>query len=146
MHILGVDPGETTGWSLVRAEGGRLELVRCGQQDWMSAAHTIMRAARHGRLSAVAAERFLVSAKTAQRGQAYTEAAIGMVGVCRFACSLNEVPLVLESASAAKKTITDGALRALGLWTPGKRHANDAARQAALLCVKRRLVRPEALL
>lgn len=143
--VLGVDPGATTGLCLVRLEGGSPPAaVWRDQAPWHDAAERVRRflttAEPHPCDKVVAVERFMVNAKTAQRGQQYIEDAIGMIGVCRLYAHGYAAPLVMESSSAAKKVVDDDALRALDLYASGRKHANDAARQAALYGVKRGLV------
>lgn len=146
-HVLGVDPGETTGLAAVRFDtvGVGAALVWADQLPWRAAADEIGRRSQRW-ADRLAVERYVVNAKTSTKGQAPVESAIGMVGVCRLAGGLHGVEVVLETASSAKKLVTDQVLKNLRLWSPGLGHANDAARQAVLMAVKRGWLTGRALL
>jgi hypothetical protein len=88
-----------------------------------------------------ACEKFTISSKTAQRGQSEAEDAIGMVGVVRRAAFVNEATMAnLETPSASKAVASDKLLKALDLWIPGRKHVNDATRQAVLYALKNHLI------
>src|SRR4051812_42668797 len=100
-YILGVDPGATTGLALLRVntplEPLDLELfverpdaVWSDELPWDAASDEIARRVKHlahlkaaGHRAVAVGERFMVNAKTAQRGQEYVEAAMFMLGVLK---------------------------------------------------------------
>ncbi len=145
-RVLGIDPGQTTGLAVVEFSQARQSAtaVWSEQMDWDNAADEIER--RVGSVQVIAGERFMVNVQTARRGQEYVEAAMFMLGVCRREARRADIELVLEASSAAKKLVTDDVLKHLRLFPPGLTHAQDAARQAVLYAVKRRLVDPRSLL
>lgn len=144
--VLGVDPGTTTGLALLHLNDKAPALQLGRQYGWKDGADTVFRLSKVMAIRrtagataecAVAAERFMVSAATARRGQAYVEDAMFMLGVVRAAGMFNDVEVVLGQVSAAKKLISDDVLKQLDLYQRGLRHANDAARHAAMLALKK---------
>jgi hypothetical protein len=141
--VLGCDPGTTTGLAVVKVGLGRQpKIMDSAQLEWDAAAWAVrnwlkmMAQSPHETLAAC--EKFMISAKTAQRGQGYVEDALGMVGVVRHYCTAHGVEMApTESASAAERLVGDEAMRRLDVWQPGKKHANDAVRHAVLASVKR---------
>jgi Holliday junction resolvasome RuvABC endonuclease subunit len=152
--VLAIDPGTTTGLAVVRFDGGNLgapSAIWSDQLDWDAACERIsywlerLREMRDHQDVTVAAvgEMFQINANTARRGQQGCDDALGMLGVAQYICRLTGVEFApRQHASAAKKLVTDDALRAMRLYGPGLVHANDASRHAALLAVKRHWMEP----
>lgn len=129
--ILGIDPGKTTGWSLIRVgsdasfallESGQVGSGYEGVIAWLSDTPFALYTDR------IVCEDFIL-----RRGSAMTSDQIaperGIGVVAAFAHSFN-IPLTLIPPSR-NKTITNDDLKQLGLWgQPGheNRHQRDASR------------------
>lgn len=153
-YVLAVDPGTTTGLALVYIdEYHEPTVVWSAQLSWNEASDALafrlrqtqaICAGQEKRVIAVG-EKFVVNAKTAQRGGA--EDAIGMLGVLRRECRLAGVELApLQTAQSAKNLVSDEALKAMSLYHKGEKHVNDALRHAVFLAVKRKLMDPRWLI
>jgi hypothetical protein len=154
-YVLGVDPGTTTGLALDLFMGGVPTPFWSDELAWHQAAAEVRRWLKELRAlrgqdgcDAVAVgEKFVINAKTHQRGQEYVADATGMLGVLRDAAFLEMVPLERgQQASDVMRLVNDAALRSFGLYAPGRVHVNDAHRHAVALAVKRGLVDSKALL
>jgi hypothetical protein len=157
VYVLGVDPGTTTGLAVVLFEMGRSAPHKFWQHElpWYEAAFEVRKWTRElGQLrkrpgcdALAVGEKFVINARTYQRGQDYVRDATGMLGVLRDAACMAKVPLEQgQQASDVKKLANDDLLRSLGLYTPGSKHANDAHRHVVALAVKRNLIDRRTLL
>lgn len=143
VYVLGVDPGTTTGLALdvVQLADDRRSIGKfwSDQLGWHEAAAevrrwllemSILRGQPGCRVLAVG-EKFVINAKTHQRGQEYIRDATGMLGVLREHCGIHRVRLEQgQQASDVKSLVTDTVLRGLGLYERGSKHVNDAHRHA----------------
>jgi hypothetical protein len=123
-------------------DGGKPYLDSSTQEPWDAAAFAVEQMvlwlAAEAKQSAVACEKYQINAKTAQRGQAGAEHALGMNGVVRYHCLWRDVVYADEQqASAAKSSVSDPILRQLGLYERGYKHVNDATRHAVLYALKK---------
>lgn len=149
-YILGVDPGTTTGLSIVAFDleaRGRPSLAWHVQLPWTNACDAAaQKIAVLVKLSevdraGVVCEQFTITAKTAQRGQQEAEDALGMNGVIRRICEVTKVrQYQKQQASAAKTPMSDKLLRSLDIYAVGMKHANDATRHALLCGSKQGLI------
>lgn len=154
-YVLGVDPGTTTGLALAAFGVDAPAAVWSDQLPWDEASDELarrleelryIRDSEQGDAIAVG-ERFIINAKTAQKGQQGAEDAMGMLGVLRRECRLTGVELApLQQASAAKNMVRDDALRSMHFYAPGVPHANDAYRHVVFLAVRMKLMNPARLL
>jgi hypothetical protein len=83
-------------------------------------------------------EKFTITNETAKKSRQYD--ALNIIGVFRHYSYMSDWPLTLQSPGSAKKLGTDDRLKDLGWYTPGKGHANDAARHLLLYCVNNEII------
>lgn len=154
--VVGVDPGETTGLFAIRlGEGARL-IDRLKSGAWFPGQIERHRVSVHlplneaatqksiaGRLIAlasawqlsvlhVAVEDFTLRERTQERSLL---APVRMTsGILAYLHETSDANFVIHfnSASDGKSIVTDQMLQKAGVYSPGKPHANDAARQAIL--------------
>lgn len=157
-YVLGVDPGTTTGLSVVRfdvEDQGKPSLAWFGQFPWDMACDRLADRLRlmnvlKGREPAssftAVGEKFTINSKSAQRGQMYIEDSMGMLGVLRREARLAGVPTApLQQASAVKRLVSDLVLKMMHLHRPGLKHANDATRHAVACAHSLGLMHPVLL-
>ena len=108
VHIktLGVDPGDTCGWS-----DGMLH----GQMDSVHFLEWLVVALGYQRYGRVAIERFSTRKLTPD-----SERTLEVVGAIKTVCDMSQVPYGLVNASAREKTMSQVPERVVG------RHARDA--------------------
>jgi serine/threonine protein kinase HipA of HipAB toxin-antitoxin module len=142
IKVLGVDPGTTTGMSIVEFGAGAPFHLWHTELPWPEAAAEAMRQIEHLERfpgSVAVCEEYTLTARSAQRGQKGADDAMGMNGWIRGLCLFRDVDLAPSQKPAGKRSVTDDALKASGLWLRGRRHANDATRHALLYGMKKRL-------
>lgn len=122
MVILGIDPGGTTGWALVR---DLLEVVDGGEtRDRDEVLLQIPRA------DEIVVESFRLRPSKGRALGGERLVASEIIGAVEEALEREgRKPPVLQDPSV-KRLLPDPALRALGLWLPGRGHARDAIRHA----------------
>lgn len=128
--VLGVDPGGTTGLCLLRVDP--LEIINYDQVPWPE----VLDVAEEwwvGRCAAVACERYVITARTAQLTQ--QPEALMVIGAFFLLARKVDLPMTLQSVGDAKAAFSNEYLNELGLRVKGK-HARDALRHACL-CVRR---------
>ena len=117
MGIIALDPGVTTGWSFYNNtrvlqsgefKGTHMEFFQLLEQ-WDP--HTIVY------------ERFLY-----QRRDKVVLYPVEVIGVVKLYTEVHDLLLFEQTPSQAKNLWTDGKLKKLGLWIPGRGHAMDATR------------------
>lgn len=158
-YVLGVDPGTVTGMALAMFYNDTLArpaAVWSDQLQWDEASDALalrlrelaaLTANQDGSAALAVGERFVVNAKTAQRGQGPAEDAMGMLGVLRREARLAGVQVApLQKASDVMTLVQDQALKNLGLHSPSLVHCNDAYRHVVGCALKRRLLLPTYLL
>lgn len=125
MRILSLDPGKTTGVASVHDDA-----IVTGEFDWRQLCVQLQRLVQV--VDLVVAERFTINQRTVRNTQAPWS--LEVIGAVRYVTGLQPfpVPFELQSPADAKTFATDAKLRERGWWTPGKPHANDAARHALL--------------
>lgn len=135
LTVIALDPGGTTGWSMFRAEvmptpdGEELFNARWSQGQLGPHEH-------HDQLYG-----FLELQQTMQtyvicEGFEYrNRARAGLVlvskeyiGVAKLFCIRNKVSYGEQTAAQGKGFVKDANIKKLGMWMPGKPHANDATR------------------
>lgn len=134
-HILAIDPGKTTGLVLYDRDSQRV--VWASELGFYDAASTIVRScADNGSALTVVCESFLITAQTPKNTQAPWS--LELIGVARYAShAYCKREIALQAPASAKRFSSDERLRQMGFWTPGKGHANDAARHLLLLLATR---------
>ena len=132
MIIIGIDPGRTFGLAIYDIPKKTMTGSEVGFDDfgnWLNSSLNNLKAADIAVL--VACERFTIGAGTIKRS---TDAhwALEGIGVARYVTSCYGYQFKLQMAPDAKKFATDAHLRKADWFIPGKGHANDAIRHAAL--------------
>jgi hypothetical protein len=127
--VLAVDPGKKTGLSLY-AQGS--ESLLTNELSFPETDEFVESVCQmHGEQLAVVCEKFTITAQTAKNTQAPWS--LEEIGVCRYLAHKYGCEFAsLQAPSSAKTFSTDARLKALGWWTPGKGHANDATRHLLL--------------
>lgn len=132
MHVLGIDPGGTTGVAVLSVHEGRLveqaHLRRAGVYENLERLV--------GMADVVAIERFVISQRTLTKSRQMD--AMYVVGAVEYVCSQRGVGFYLQLVSDAKAAFSDQMLRSLGLYSTN-RHERDAIRHALLLARRLRL-------
>lgn len=130
VRILGVDPGGTTGWVYYDTDTEEFQsgqeadrLAFCGSvKDWVDRG-----------VELVVVEDFRITIQTAKKSQ--QPDALKIIGAIDYIAAGGSAKVVLQTPGDAKRFATDDRLKKAGMWTPGRRHANDAARHLFLrLC------------
>lgn len=126
--ILGLDPGNTTGWALF--EGA--ELVECGQLHLPKTASIVDLLYSFSETpKQFVVEEYRIYPNRAKQhigNDLFTPRIIGAVEAFAY---MNNIPVDFQPASLGKSHFTDSRLKALGLYQKGQRHANDAIRHVA---------------
>ena len=134
-NILALDPGKKTGWAAYDFTTKRFV---SGEGDFITSArraHAI--AAEHNDELSIVSESFTITVNTAKNTQATWS--LELIGVYRYlSLAYCREDLTLQAPAAAKRFSSDDRLRAMGWYTPGKGHANDAARHLMLYLVTRK--------
>lgn len=130
--ILAVDPGKMTGWALMQPDG----TVTFGQDPFGDFLVRMDRwgekLARAGILGEFVVERFTIMKSTAEKSRTDVNWSIETIGVARLHYFKNRHRLTLQGASDGKRFGTDTKLKAMGWWTAGADHAQDAGRHLCL--------------
>lgn len=136
--IIGVDPGGTTGLAWWNEKDGQLTTA---EQPATSAVMTVWTWLEDHRDEPVevAVERYQIGPRTLQASRQYD--ALHVAGAVRFKCAQFGVPHREYPPATSKRLATDERLQLLGLYRPGRGHANDATRQvvAHLATTRQRL-------
>lgn len=131
MRILAVDPGGTTGWVYYDTYTEEFQsgqeadrLVFCFMvKEWVDRDVVL-----------IVVEDFRITIQTAKKSQ--QPDALKIIGAIDYIAA-GSAQVVLQTPGDAKRFATDDRLKKAGMWTPGRRHANDAARHLFLrLCKK----------
>lgn len=130
-RIVVLDPGKTTGvvdWKTTE-DGSVVTGVEMQFQPLCRYLLTDVATSRPG--TVIVAESFIITSATAKNTQAPWS--LEVIGVARMVSELYcGRDLRLQQAASAKRFSSDARLKRLGWWTPGKGHANDAARHLLL--------------
>jgi hypothetical protein len=141
VHVIGVDPGRTTGIAALSFADGRLVdhgLLQCtpdlvqGIVDYL-----LDRVVLDGR-RILAVERFVVRARAGRSADAAAgEITRDLIGALGMFQEIYSVEVFLRTAAEVKPWATDKRLAAAGVTgLTGMRHAADAARHALFAAVK----------
>ena len=139
VHIYSFDPGQTTGWAHLSIKDDEVSLFRVGEADHfeigdMLRTSPIFSAATSTDIDAV----FVAEAYRPNPRKSFAPWSLETIGLIRYYANLYSIPLNMYQPSEAKSLIKDDTLRRANLWTPGKRHANDAVICAVYYLVKER--------
>lgn len=129
-HIIGLDPGETTGVSIwSRAESQFLvtpHQINTSTMEWGVDRFSELIQPSPGSL--IIMEGYRVYAWKLKEHSFSSLFVPRLIGCVETLCRLRRVPLVIQSAQKGKSFVTDDRLKEWGLYIPGSPHANDATR------------------
>ena len=149
-HILGIDPGERTGWAWMHD----YQLIDCGEiptgnvpiaynnlyqlfTSIVNRAHIVQPIKQqpfHKQLH-IAIEDYRVYSWKAQDHSWSNIHTIKVVGFAELNALAIGAPYILRLAQHAKISVTDERLIKWGMWARGQRHARDAIRHAGLYAI-----------
>jgi hypothetical protein len=137
-----LDPGFSTGFATLT--GGEFSSFQTeGLEDFGDMLHTMLDAsgfgAAFGLSTAVGWESYLV---TGARSREST-VALRVIGVAQWLAHRYAAEMLPEVPSSARTAVSDAVLRALGWYTPGLPHANQAARHLAAWLAREHLLTPD---
>ena len=120
--LVWLDPGKLTGWAMLDNQDG----FHSGQEDFAGIDDLVN---AWGRMFGVTLwlgwEMYIVTQGGGRSGDpAYS---LEVIGAVKSACRRHLVHTLSPMPSAARKLGGDDKLKRVGWYTPGKRHANDAA-------------------
>lgn len=127
MRILGVDPGGTTGLTLVNTSNEPWR-VSPSQVDFRGGVAALYLLFKDTEIDGVAVEKYTIAPRTLSRTR-QTDA-LEMIGFVRGLCILHGVEFKLQTPADAKLVWSDVRLKENGLWVPKQEHARDALRHA----------------
>lgn len=132
--IIAIDPGKMTGWARLNPAGSFIS----GQQPLYDVLYFIHEMMKQGVKPEVVCEDFIFTKETLKKSrQLYSTEGLGAL---RFLCEEYECNFYIQTPAAAKRFSTDEKLKRIEWFTPGKVHANDAARHLLLHGVENGLV------
>jgi hypothetical protein len=133
-RLLAVDPGETTGISVVDCTPGYVELVH---QDQLPCWPLESAVGRFDRIFREHLPKFMVHEayhvyKWRLQEHSFSEVpTIQIIGALRTIAILHGVPYAEQTAQTGKAFFTDHRLKSLDMHFPGQQHARDSLRHAA---------------
>lgn len=132
--IIAVDPGKTTGWARLNAR----HHFESGEQPLYSTIYFIHETLKHGFKPIIICEDFIFTSETLKKSR-QTWSTEG-IGALRYLTQVFGAEFVLQTPAAAKSFSSNDKLKKIDWYTPGKGHANDAARHLLLYGVENGLV------
>lgn len=129
-----MDPGGTTGWVTYDTETREFT---AGQEADRLKFCSVADAYLHEGVetTALVVEDFRITVQTAKKSQ--QPDALKIIGALEYLAHLGGCDVYLQTPGDAKRFATDSRLKKAGMWTPGRKHANDAARHLFMwLCRK----------
>ena len=138
LHVIGIDPGVTTGLAHVFFhEFGDAILVDSAEKDFGDSIAWLRAALRrtNGVERAIVVEKFIITARTASINAPGDS--LEMIGAARLLARDVDLPLHRQAPSEAKSLVSNEMLRQIGLWERGTGgHSIDAMRHATLYAVR----------
>lgn len=125
--VLGLDPGNTTGWSLWH--GGNL--VEWGEIKLRRTSNIVDLLYSFDELGQIVVEEYRIYPNRAKQHIGHDLFTPRVIGAVEAYAYMKNVPVHFQPASLGKSHFTDARLKALGLYKKGHRHANDAIRHVA---------------
>ena len=125
--VLGLDPGNTTGWALFKGS----ELVDCGQLPLPKTASIIDLLYSFDTLNQLVVEEYRIYPNRAKQHIGQDLFTPRIIGAIEAFSHISNIPMHTQPASLGKSHFTDQRLKALHLYRKGMRHANDAIRHVA---------------
>ena len=127
LSVVGLDPGNTTGWSFW--QNG--ELVEWGEVKLHHTASIVDLLYSFGRIDQLVVEEYRIYPNRAKQHIGHDLFTPRIIGATEAYAYINGIPLQFQPASLGKSHFTDQRLKALKLYRKGQRHANDAIRHVA---------------
>lgn len=90
-------------------------------------------------------ETFVISMATAKKSRAGSES-IEMIGLTRYLCRINGIPLIESRPADVMRFATDDKLRRIGWYLAGPDHARDALRHLLTYAAETSIIDPVQLL
>lgn len=131
-YLLWLDPGETTGYALMRRNTEGVYLVECGQiQTWPLefAVHNIS-GLLTTKVNKVGFESYHIYGWKLQEHKFQEVPPIQVIGCLKTLCIQKSIPTIVQNAQTGKAFCTDENLKKWNLYIPGQVHARDAIRHA----------------
>jgi hypothetical protein len=128
--LLAIDPGKATGYAFVDLAHNMV--FESGECTFDETCKLLTSMASHYKSTMhIVSESFIINANTVKNTQAPWS--LELIGVARWVSRVyTGRDLVLQAPAAAKRFSSDDKLKQLGWHSPGKGHANDAARHLLL--------------
>lgn len=138
LHIWGFDPGKVTGWSHLSVRDGEVSLFRTGEADHIEIGDMLLNnpAFSHDLYGSDVEIAFVCESYKPNPRQTPAPWSLETIGLIRYFASHYNIPFILVQPSEHKSLITDQRIKNAGLWTPGKRHANDSVSIALYYLIK----------
>lgn len=136
-RIVSLDPGGTTGWVTWTSPAKGPEEFTCGQfgPDEHHKRLFSFLEDQHIHQTVVVCESFEFR-QNRQRDNINLMSR-EYIGVTKLFGQERNVPVVFQTAGAAKAFVTDQKIKAMGLWAPGYKHAMDAMRHLITYMVQK---------
>lgn len=131
--ILAFDPGETTGWALLRRSKDDTELMHAGQvKTWPLREGLGNITILYNTFEPVKMvfESYHIYSWKANQHKNSEVATIQIIGMIQTLALQQKISYTAQTAQVGKTFCTDDKLESWGLWIPGLRHARDAIRHA----------------
>ena len=129
-NVIAIDPGLATGLAwVIDGEFGSVQV------PYEKTGPALDRFLKRYPNAKVVCEAFFITRETAKKSQAPWS--LKLIGVADYLCDLYGVdPVILQTPADAKKFASDARLKALGWYSGGAGHADDAARHLMLYLAK----------
>lgn len=154
MNVMGIDPGETTGWAIGTIEP-RTEIAMFGQingdeliaggldvdypqekyASYRAICLALMQIVTNEQVDVCVIEDFTLRQLTTTKAEGISPVRIGAM-LCVWLYEImpteREIRVSWQTPAQAKTVVTDKRMKDLDLWVPGLPHANDAIRHVDL--------------
>ena len=131
--VLGIDPGQTTGYCHLKVTDGRATLISVQQLNTKQiedCAQVFLPKFQEIQPTIIVVEQYRVYGnKTKQHANSNLHTS-QVIGVIKGMAALTATPVVEQGAGIAKQWCTNDKLRQWGFYQPGLKHAMDAVRHA----------------
>jgi hypothetical protein len=132
-----VDPGHTSGVAMITHKGD-FEAKQVGfEQLYDDLRETVQACLMFQKQLVIACEREIIRPDYVMQDHGVDNWPMEAIGLLKILSIKGKYPLVQYASAQTKKFAPDSTLKVLGWHTPGKPHANDAARVLCALLVQR---------
>jgi hypothetical protein len=126
--VIGLDPGETTGVCVLTA--GKACIYQIATKEIGPGGDALCDILEAYDTAAVVCEDYRVYSWHSEDHKWAALHTPQIIGVIRYLCHKQNMPITMQMAQVAKVFCTDEKLKGLGMWVPGVTHGRDAARHA----------------